>query len=138
MKEFWQKVRFPILCFLIAMALALLGVMADHLFASILLSGFFWCAAAVPFAIAFYRLRGRNRLVYGAFELVIGFAALYVGLLNIMRSGQLISFERVATTMLVIFVALYFMVRALDNIGGGLKPGSKAEARWLVLFPKAT
>jgi hypothetical protein len=37
-----------------------------------------WAIAILPFAVLFYRLRRRNRFIYGAFELIIAVGFFYV------------------------------------------------------------
>jgi hypothetical protein len=136
MKSVWQQTKFPVLCFLTAMLLALIGEVVSEVFDATWLTVLFWSLAVTPFAITFYRLRGTNRLMYGVFELLVAFTSLYAGIWRLMRAAYPFSFEQFATVSLLLWVAIYFMVRALDNIGLGLKPGSNIYARWQMVFPR--
>jgi hypothetical protein len=135
-RKFWERTRFPIICFLVAIVLALIGQLLNGLFKATWLPALFWSLAATPFAVAFYRMRDINRVYYGAFELLIAFASLYVGIWRFASTPSPMSFEHVATVWLFLWVAIYFMVRALDNIGVGLR-GSKYEVRWQSVFQQA-
>jgi hypothetical protein len=128
-KTFWRRTSFPIICFLMAMVLALTG----QLFNDTWLTAAFWTLAVFPFAVAFYRMRDVNRLIYGAFELLIALASLYVGIWRFASTPSPMSFDHVATVWLFLWVAIYFMVRALENIGVGLR-GSKYKMRWDAVF----
>jgi hypothetical protein len=89
--------------------------------------------------IALYALRRFSRLIYGIIEC----AAALVGLLGPIgesvfgKSGQ--GFEYFAGDKLVILAALYVLVRALDNIGEGLKAhnGGTYPHFWTRIFPEA-
>jgi hypothetical protein len=133
MSNFWRSTRFPILCFSVAMALALIGQILDGAYHATWLTVLFWSSAVVPFAISFYRMRGVNRIIYGAFEMLVAFASVYAGLWRFVVATYPMSFEHLAIVSLFLWVAIYFMVRALDNIGVGLQ-GSKHEERWQAVF----
>lgn len=133
MSNFWRRTRFPILCFLVAMMFALAGQIADGVFHATWLTVLFWSSAIIPFAISFYRMRGVNRMMYGGFELLIAFVSVYVGIWRFVSTPYPPSLEHLATISLLLWVAIYFMVRALDNIGVGLQ-GSKYEKRWQAVF----
>jgi hypothetical protein len=115
------------------MVFALIGQLLSGLFKATWPTALFWSLAATPFAVAFYRMRDINRGMYGAFELLIAFASLYVGIWRFASAPSPISFEHVATVWLFLWLAIYFMVRALDNIGVGLR-GSKYEVLWQAVF----
>jgi hypothetical protein len=132
MSNFWRRTRFPIICFLLAMVLALVGQLLDGLFHAIWLTVLFWSMAVIPFAISFYRMRSLNRTIYGAFEPLIAFLSLYVGIWKFASTSYPSSFEHLATISLFLWVAIYFMVRALDNIGQGLDPVRRV--RWQQFF----
>jgi hypothetical protein len=132
-RTFWRRTRFPIFCFLVAMLLALIGQILEVLFNTTWLTVLFWSLAATPFAVSFYRMRNINRVIYGGFESLIGFASLYVGIWKFVRAAYPMSFESLVTVSLLLWIAIYFMVRALDNIGVGLQ-GSKYEKRWQEFF----
>lgn len=138
MKGIWKAVRFPILCFLMTITLALMGMVMDHLFKVLWPALLLWTLATVPVAIALYRTRGLNRLIYGLFEMLVALGVLYVWMLTVIKSpGAPLSLELIAPRILAIFVVIYFMVRALDNIGEGLKRGSRLYALWQKFFPKS-
>jgi hypothetical protein len=84
-------------------------------------------------AIVLYRLRQRNRIWYGGFELLVSLLAFYVGLLTFYESSTPASLQLIVGRILIMFAAIYVMVRALDNIGTGLR-GTKFEKRWIRLF----
>ena len=93
-----------------------------------------WTLAVLPLAAALYRLRRRNRVWYGGFELTIAVGFFYFLLVGI-DSGwpKPMSLELILNRMLTFFAAIYFMVRALDNIGEGLA-ASKFKQRRDTLF----
>jgi hypothetical protein len=136
MKTFWQRTRFPITCFLVSIVLALIGQVFEGLFHATWLTVLFWSLAVIPFAISFYRMRSVNRTIYGGFELVIAFLSLYVGIWKFVSTPYPMSFELLATICLFLWVAVYFMVRALDNIGQELNPNWAVTKRWHIFFPK--
>lgn len=86
--------------------------------------------AVLPIAIMFYRMRGRHRLVYGAFEFLISLGGFYFLL------WKLDSMDPFLARMLAMFVAIYFMVEALEDIGSGLT-GTRLEGSWKRLFGNA-
>ena len=141
MTLFWQQIRFPLVCFLITLGLLWLGDVTYGLFGNVgvFVTLFFWSLSAVPLAISFYRMRRKHRLAYGIVELLTACSLFYVTMLNIIHGGRgtSISLELIALRALTFFALVYFMVRALDNIGEGLKPPSRTYARWEKLFPKS-
>ncbi|WGR93649.1 hypothetical protein MTX26_28805 [Bradyrhizobium sp. ISRA443] len=93
-----------------------------------------WSLSAVPLAALFYSVRRRNRVVYGLIEMIAAIAALFFLFLRF-DPGEL-TVELIAARTVAILATVYVMVRALDNIGEGLRPGSLLESQWARLFPK--
>ena len=83
----WEGSRFPLACFAIALALLFVGDAIDRAYGdkALLVTLFFWMLSALPFAVSFYRMRRRHRLIYGAFELVAACALFYVTMLSIVH-----------------------------------------------------
>ena len=90
--------------------------------------------AMLPIAVTFYRMRLRNRLWYGGFELAVALGFFYFLVANFYENEKPFALDLVTGRMLTTFAAIYFMVRALENIGVGLQ-GSKYENGWLTVFP---
>lgn len=91
--------------------------------------------------VAFYALRRFSRLIYG----IIEFAVAIVGLLGYASKSMFgkdieHGFDFFADKYLVAMAALYVLVRALDNIGEGLKArhGGRYPTIWTRLFPEYT
>jgi hypothetical protein len=59
-------------------------------------------------------MRHRSRLWYGGLELLIALAAFYFVLLGMVEVAKPMTIELVVGRMLIFFVAIYFMVRALE------------------------
>jgi NADH:ubiquinone oxidoreductase subunit 6 (subunit J) len=95
---------------------------------------FVWSLSALPIAALFYSVRRKNRVVYGLVEMAVAIAALYFLFLHF-GPGEL-TVEQIATRTVAIMAVVYVIVRALDNIGEGLRQGSSLEAYWSRLFPK--
>src|SRR4051794_2511270 len=78
-------------------------------------------AAVLPIAANLYRLRCKNKLAYGVFELVVAIGFFYFLALGMYNAPyQPLTLEMLVSRMLTFFAAIYFMVRALDNIGQGV------------------
>jgi hypothetical protein len=90
--------------------------------------------AMLPVAVSFYRLRLRYRLWYGCFELAVALGFFYFLLVNFFASGRPFEFELVTGRSLALFAAIYFMIRALENIRAGLKPEWVLTKRWDAIF----
>lgn len=89
--------------------------------------------AAVPIAAMLYRLRCNNKTAYGIFELIIATGFLYYLTLGMLeKAPDVMTVELITNRMLTLFAAVYFIVRALDNIGQGLS-GTRGE-RWKRFF----
>jgi hypothetical protein len=98
-------------------------------------SFFIWSLSALPIAALFYSVRRKNRVVYGLVEMVAAIAALFFLFLRFGPSELTVEF--IASRTVAILAVVYVMVRALDNIGEGLRSGSRLEGYWTRLFPKA-
>jgi phosphate/sulfate permease len=90
--------------------------------------------ATLPVAVTFYRMRLQSRLWYGCFELAVSLGFFYFLVANFYENEKPFGLDLITGRILTIFAAIYFMVRALENIGVGLQ-GSKYEKRWLAVFP---
>jgi|SRR5579862_5191113 len=127
----WLQVRFP----LMALAILMFAIGVGEL---LYLAGWrhaaltAWALSMLPIAFSLYRMRHRSRLWYGALELLISLTAFYFVLLGIIEVAKPMTMELVVGRMLIFFVAIYFMVRALDNIRQGL--GSPLAGRWDSFF----
>jgi hypothetical protein len=112
--------RFPLVSFAAFLVLLGVGELAD-------LAGFghsalfIWTLSILPFAASLYRVRRRNRLIYGAFELLIAVFFFYFLLVGMTSVAKPMTVELVANRMLTMFAAIYFIVRGFDSIGEGLK-----------------
>lgn len=141
MKRFWNIGGFPLVCFVVTLVLLFTGYAIDTAYGdpALFVTLFFWMLGMLPIAVSFYRLRRRQRLAYGLFELVASCAIFYATMLAIIHRGGAapMSLETIATRSITFIALVYFMVRALDNIGEGLKPYPMWEARWDKVFPKA-
>jgi len=112
-------------------ALMVIGAMVNGTGAAF----FVWSLSALPPAALFYSVRRKNRVIYGLVEMAAAIAALYFLFLRF-GPGEL-TVELLAARTVAIMAVVYVMVRALDNIGEGLRPGSPLENYWTRLFPKA-
>ena len=95
---------------------------------------FVWSLSALPLAALFYSVRRKNRVTYGLVEMAAAIAALYFLFLRF-GPGEL-TVELIAARTVAIMAVVYVVVRALDNIGEGLRAGSSLESHWARLFPK--
>lgn len=123
----WVQVRFPLVTFAIMMLAVGVGELlyfAGWRHAALAA----WALSLLPIAFSLYRMRHRSRLWYGGLELLIALTAFYFILLGIIEAAKPMTMELVVGRMLIFFVAIYFMVRALDNIREGL--GSSLAGRW--------
>jgi hypothetical protein len=110
-----------------------------------------WNVAAVvlPYTIlsvvlsaALYELRRLLRTFYGLIEFAIMLCVSAAGYIAIIRHGGntsalppvLVWIESLQPS-LTFMASIYLGVRALDNIGEGLRPGSGARAFWDIIFP---
>ena len=135
MNTFLRLGGFPIVCFVLTMALASTGELINQRYEALYVTLIFWALSAVPLAVSFYRLRRRNRLFYGIVEMIAACVIAYVTMLGIVHrntNGP----EHVVFVGITLVALIYFMVRALDNIGEGIPKGSKWAQRWETVFPK--
>lgn len=118
------------------MMLALLAFASIALYFGHTDTTFFVATGAVlPIAASLYRLRCKNKVAYGSFELVVAIGFFYFLTLGIYKEAyQPLTLELLLSRMLTFFAAIYFMVRALDNIGQGLTGAS--SDRWKQLFER--
>ncbi|HEX4409963.1 MAG TPA: hypothetical protein VH206_14420 [Xanthobacteraceae bacterium] len=134
MKTFWDRFRVLVVCFAATVVMASCGDIANTMLAeNNWLADLFWTLGLLPMAFLFYRLRSTSRLAYGIFELIVALASLYVGIWKFSHDILYFSAGQALVVWLAFWAAIYFMVRAIDNIGVGLK-GSKYEGRWNALF----
>lgn len=88
-----------------------------------------WTLAMIPIAFLFYRMRQRSKLIYGGFELVVAIGFFYFLVASFAESEKLMSDGLILSRMLTFFAAIYFMVRAIENIGTGVT-GTRFEKLW--------
>jgi hypothetical protein len=81
-----------------------------------------WGVALLAIGVLLYRLRLRNRLWYGGFELLVTFVASYFVLLNLYEQATSLTMEIIVSRIIILFAAVYVMIGALDNIGEALPP----------------
>lgn len=93
-----------------------------------------WCLSLVAIGLLFYRVRIRSRLCYGIFELLVAMIASYFVLLNLYSHAEAFTFELIASRMMILFAAVYVIVRALDNIGQDLSRNWRFTKAWKALF----
>jgi hypothetical protein len=91
--------------------------------------------AIFSIAVLLYRLRERKRLFYGLLELAVSIVGGFLVLQSFASNSHRIAEEPLITRMALLFAAIYVMIRALDNIGTGLK-GSPAGEVWESAFRK--
>lgn len=135
MNTFLKMGGFPIVCFVLTMALASTGALINQRYGALYVTLIFWALSAVPLAVSFYRLRRRNRLFYGVVEMIAACVIAYVTMLGIVH-GNTNGPKHEVFVGITLVALIYFMVRALDNIGEGIPKGSKCAQRWETVFPK--
>jgi uncharacterized protein with PQ loop repeat len=128
---------FSLVCFGALLLLAAMGELAQ-LAGSRPIALAIWTLAVLPVTISLYRMRRRERIWYGCLEMAVAFGFFYFLLVGF-DSEVPISAQLITNRTLIMFAAIYFMVRALDNIGEGL-PASKFKQHWEAIFtdPKAS
>ncbi len=140
MKSLWSQTRFPFICFAFTLLLLWLGDAVDTRFGNQALpvTLVFWTISTIPLAASFYRMRRQNRLAYGIIEFMAACGLLYSTMLAIIHHNPTVMiFETLTARGLTFFAMIYFMVRALDNIGEGLRSDWTIAKRWNALFPKS-
>ena len=97
-----------------------------------------WGLSTLPIAVILYWLRRAHRFYYGVFELIVALCFLYFVLAGMVfgEASRIFSVGLVFNRTVTLFAVVYFLVRALDNIGEGIRPGTFLEDRWNLLFPK--
>jgi hypothetical protein len=87
MKRFWNAGGFPLAGLALTLVLLFTGQAIGTAYGApaLFVTLFFWMLGMLPLAVSFYRLRRRQRLVYGLFELVASCAIFYVTMLAISR-----------------------------------------------------
>lgn len=88
---------------------------------------------AVVFSIAalwLYRLRWRERVLYGCIEIIAAIATFSFTVVERYPTDAPLSRERYILDGLQIAAALYIFVRGLDNIGQSLTPNSRLYRFW--------
>jgi hypothetical protein len=135
-----KSLKVPLLCILVSIVIDLIGLALDHFLGARWLSAtiFAWTLSMLPMGVLLYWLRCVHRLAYGMFEMIVSLGVLYFVLSSMVftRPSTEMSLHLLTNRALTLFAVVYFMVRALDNIGEGLRPGTPMHARWSVLFPK--
>jgi len=86
-------------------------------------------------AIGLYGLREYSRLYYGLIELLFGFFLITLSSLN----AWIVAASETWVALLLVAASVYILVRAMDNIGEGLKllSNQKWSMLWQRIFPKA-
>lgn len=125
--------RFIFICMLVMFAFIGLGQAAMSGGAPHIAIGL-WCFAMLAIGLLFYRLRLRSRLWYGGFELLIALAASYFVLLNLYQHAAGLAVQTLIGRIIILFAAVYVMVRALDNVGQALRPHWRVTEKWQRLF----
>ena len=126
-----KNIKLLIVAVTVMMAALALGIWIEDKRASFLI----WSLSALPIATLFYSVRRANRMVYGLVELGAAVAALFF-LMARMDPAEL-TVETIAARSVAMLAIVYVMVRALDNIGEGIRPGSRLEGYWSRVFPRA-
>ena len=101
-----------------------------------------WTLGLASLGVFLYMMRREARLLYGVIETLAGLGAIVAALLNTIRllggppDENLFAGQNRFIALFLLAAAVYVVVRGLDNIGEGLRNGSKAESRWNSIFPK--
>jgi hypothetical protein len=125
--------KVPLICAFVMLAFIVLGQAAMYEKAPHLAIAS-WSLALLATGVSLYRLRLRNRLWYGSFELLVALAASYFVSLNLYQNAALLTEELILGRMLILFGAVYVMVGALNNIGEALPPAWRLTKIWKRLF----
>lgn len=124
-----QSYLLSVTCALIA--LAAFCRLAGQSTAGVIVSTF----AVFSIAVLLYRLREKRRLFYGLLELVVSIVSGFLVLQSFSLNYHGIADQPLITRMALLLASVYVMIRALDNIGTGLK-GTPAGERWEAAFRK--
>ncbi len=135
---FLDNSGFPFVCFLFSMLLLWIGDLFPPGRFGVPAALFFYMLSAFPIAVSFYRMKRRFRLMYGLFELAAACALFFVTLLGMIHPTDVWVFpnEKLLSRGLTFLALIYFMVRALENIGEGFNPSSSSAKKWNSVFPK--
>lgn len=114
------------------------GAALDHYFGppALHFAIILWSLSTVPIALSLYWLRRRYRLAYGVFELMIAVGFVYAATLSIIFEKSDNAALLIVARWFAYMAGVYFIVRALDNIGEGFKRGSRFDRKWSRLFPR--
>jgi hypothetical protein len=85
--------------------------------------------AVFSIAVLLYRLREKKRLFYGLLELGVSIISGFLVLQTFASNSHGIAEQPLITRMALLFASVYVMIRALDNIGTGLR-GTEAGEWW--------
>lgn len=77
--------------------------------------------AVFSIAVLLYRLREKRRLFYGVLELVVAIISGFLVLQSFAQNSHGVADQPLITRMALLLASVYVMIRALDNIGAGLK-----------------
>jgi hypothetical protein len=91
--------------------------------------------AVFSIAVLLYRLREKKRLFYGLLELGVSIISGFLVLQSFAANSHGVADQPLITRMALLFASVYVMIRALDNIGVGLK-GTEAGEWWESAFRK--
>jgi hypothetical protein len=99
--------------------------------------------ATLLLSASLYAIRRFNRAWYGIIEVVVTLFTAAIFLMNVIKRGDphfvfpdSINWIPGLQDSLTFAVAIYLGVRALDNIGEGLKPATGCREKWDDVFPK--
>jgi hypothetical protein len=92
-----------------------------------------WTLSLLVMSAMLYRLREMWRAWYGGMEFGVALVGFFLVLKSFYENLHGMADESILTRMAILFAAVYVMIRALDNIGTGLK-GTKFEGRWKAIF----
>jgi hypothetical protein len=85
--------------------------------------------AVFSIAVLLYRLREKGRFFYGLLELAVSIIGGFLVLQSFAMNSHGVADQPLITRMALLFASVYVMIRALDNIGTGLK-GTQAGEWW--------
>ena len=77
-----------------------------------------------------YVLRCQERVLYGCIEIAAAVLTFYFTVVNRFPVETRLELREFTTACIQIAAGLYIFVRGLDNIGSGLKPGSRMHKLW--------
>jgi hypothetical protein len=99
------------------------------------MSEMIWLFALIAIGALAYRLRVRHRLLYGFGEITVSILLMIVAVYHIRPNDLLVSgsplWQDLLRDFLLYTVAIYLMVRGLDNIEMGLPSSHWLRGTWL-------